>query len=253
MPRFPNAAAGTTGIYKSVFAGMADRLAAVRGETYPLHIGDTYLDPLGSIVGGLDFSAEESTALARYSHPHGRADLLEAVRRDLAKLSLPSEDGEVLITSGATHALFCAAASLFETGDEVLLCAPHWPLIPGILRTAGVTPVEAPFFDRLGDGDPRAVLAPLVTGRTAGIYLNVPNNPTGFTLSPAQLEALAAFAEERGLWILADEVYAGFGFGDPEPLLGSFPCARERTLSAFSLSKSYAMAGYRVGYLAGPR
>jgi N-succinyldiaminopimelate aminotransferase len=258
MPRFPSTATSTGGIYKSVFAGMADRLAAVPGEVFPLHIGDTYLEPLAALPGLAESALSDRAALARYSHPHGRADLLSAVQARLRSDRLPAADGEVLISSGATHALFCAAASLFETGDEVLVLAPHWPLIPGILRTAGATPVEVPFFDRLGDrlgetADVESLLGPHLTGRTAAIYFNSPNNPTGRTLRARELEALAGFARAQGLWIVADEVYAGFGFGDPVPLIGALPEASDRTLSAFSFSKSYAMAGYRIGYLSGPR
>lgn len=260
MPRYPQMSSAAGSIFKSVFARVAERLAAHAGERFPLHIGDTYLDP----VDDAGFTAVTHTgargALARYSHPHGQAGLLRAVRAQLNALGLPDGAGESLITSGATHALFAAAASVLSPGDEVLLLAPYWPLIPGILRTAGVTPVEVPFFDaRAQTPTLEARIALLAqrleaacSERTAAVYFNCPNNPTGQTLSAPELQALADFANARGLWIFADEVYAGFSFDAAPPLVGALPQARSRTLSAFSCSKSLALAGYRVGWLVGP-
>jgi aspartate/methionine/tyrosine aminotransferase len=251
MPRYPLLSPATAGVYQSVFARIADRLARVRGEVFPLHIGDTYLDPFSE---GLP-AAEDTQALARYAHPHGRADLSALLSARLAAQGLPAGSSEVQITTGATHALFSAAVAVLDRGDEVLVLAPHWPLIPGILLTAGARPVEVPFFDRLAQdpgADAAELLRPYVTERTAAVYFNSPNNPTGKVLTRAQLETIAALARERRLWVLADEVYAGFCFGDPPPLMGALLGMAECTLSAFSLSKSHAMAGYRVGCLCGP-
>ena len=260
MPRHPQTSTLAGSVYKSVFARVAERLAAHAGERFPLHIGDTYLDPVDDAAFARATRAETRVALARYSHPHGQAALLRTLRARNSAAGLHDGERELLVTSGATHALFVAATSVLSPGDEVLLLAPYWPLIPGVLRTAGATPVEVPFFDsRARTHGTEARIALLrqalnaaCTARTAALYFNCPNNPTGQTLDAAELQALADFAQERRLWILADEVYAGFAFGAQPPLIGSLPGARTRTLSVFSTSKALALAGYRVGWLCGP-
>jgi aspartate/methionine/tyrosine aminotransferase len=254
MPRFPGTSPAVRDVYKSIFARVAQRLAGIRGEVYPLHIGDTYLDPLSWLSGEL-IGAESSPELARYAHPDGRTDLVERICERLSEEGFPAGAEEIQITCGATHGLFSAAAALLAPGDEVLVLAPYWPLIPGILRTTGAVPIEVPFFDRVAAGaaaDFESLVGPYLGERTAALYFNSPNNPSGQVLSRAQLEALAAFARKHDLWVLADEVYAGFVFGEKPPLVAALPGMKERTLSAFSFSKGYAMAGYRVGYLVGP-
>jgi N-succinyldiaminopimelate aminotransferase len=255
MPRHPALSPAAGAIYKSVFARVAERLAAVPGEKFPLHIGDTYLDPLDAPAFESSTRENDRVTLARYAHPHGRGDLLAALRARAARDGLPHGADEVLVTAGATHALFVAAAAVTAPGDEVLVLAPHWPLIPGILRTAGAVPVEVPFFDRRAaepDAPLEALLASHLSPRTTAIYFNTPNNPTGHVLCAADLAAIARFADAHGLWIFADEVYAGFELDAPVPLIATLAAARDRTLSAFSFSKAFAMAGYRVGWLVGP-
>jgi len=255
MPRHPSLSPGAGSIFKSVFARVAERLRAVPGEVFPLHIGDTYLDPIDDALFAEATAPSERIKLARYAHPHGTPSLCAKLREGAESQGLAGD--EVVVTAGATHALYVAAASVLAPGDEVLVCAPYWPLFPGVLRTAGAVPVEVPFFDLLASerGTPIAeLLLPYLTERTAAVYFNSPNNPTGVLLRSSELAELAAVAVTHQLWIFADEVYGGFGFSDEQtPLIGALPGARGRTLSAFSFSKSLAMAGYRVGCLTGPR
>src|SRR5690606_33631684 len=140
---------------------------------------------------------------------------------------------------------------LVAPGDEVLLLAPYWPLIEGIVRSVGGEPVPVPFF-----GEVDAVEAAVaqvrrhVGPRTVALYVNTPSNPTGRVLPEAWLAALAELARSEGLWLLSDEVYEDYAYaGEHAPLR---PMAPERTISAHSFSKAYGMAGNRAGYVVGP-
>jgi aspartate/methionine/tyrosine aminotransferase len=115
----------------------------------------------------------------------------------------------------------------------------------------GAVNVEVPLSQRLYDNpdlDLGAVLAPHLTARTAALYLTTPNNPDGKVLSRRQLEEVAAFARAHDLWVLADEVYEDLIFDGSHLSIASLPGMAERTITVYSLSKSYALAGYRLGY-----
>ena len=185
-----------------------------------------------------------------------RAALVEKLARENAITCTPDD---VVITCGGTHALFLAFQGLLGVGDEVLALSPHWMAIPKLvgfahgarLRTVPaylellegrLTPAE--FADRV-----RAAVTPA----TRGIYLNSPNNPTGAVLTREALEALASVVVERDLWLISDEAYEHLLFdGARHVSAASLPALASRTLSVFTLSKSYAMTGWRVGYVVSP-
>jgi N-succinyldiaminopimelate aminotransferase len=113
------------------------------------------------------------------------------------------------VMPGATAGLAVAVAALLAPGDELVLPSPFWPLIRGIVASRGCDPVEVPFFTRLSEPgfDPEAALERAVTPRTAAIYLNDPNNPTGRVLPPEVLDAVARVARRHDLWVIADVAY----------------------------------------------
>jgi N-succinyldiaminopimelate aminotransferase len=221
------------------------------GPLFPLHVGDTFLSPPpGARME--DQREADFPGLHRYGPTAGDPRLVDAIVQKLADRNhLSVERGQVLVTAGATSGLACAVSALCDPGDEVLICAPFWPLIRGIVRAQRATPVEVPFFDRAGTIDEAiAALETRLGPRTVALYFSNPSNPTGRVLAPDQVEALAAWARRRELWILSDEVYEAFVYRGEHVSTARF--APERTLSAFSFSKTYGMAGNRVGYLAGP-
>jgi aspartate/methionine/tyrosine aminotransferase len=226
-------------------------LAAHPGPLFPLHVGDTWLEPAPG-ARTEDLREADFPGLHRYGPTAGMPRLVEALAARLRERSgLAPERGQVLVTAGATSGLACAVAALCDPGEEVLICAPFWPLIRGIVRAAGAVAAEVPFFDRVAT--PAEALAALDarTGpRTAALYFSNPSNPTGRVLGPAFVEALAAWARRRDLWILSDEVYDAFVYRGEHVATARF--APERTLTAGSFSKTYGMAGNRVGWLAGP-
>lgn len=242
MPRHPVASATVTGMAGGVFSRLAHRIAALEGEVYPLHVGDTWLSPAqGARME--DLREADHPGLHRYTRPMGHPALVAALseRRGVAP-------GRILVTAGATGGLGAAAGALLDPGDEVLVLAPFWPLITGIVRTARGVPVQVPFYDRPGSVEAR--LSPHLTSRTTAIYLNTPSNPAGTVLDADTLAAIAAFARAHDLWIWSDEVYEDYAYAAPHVPMA--PCAPERTLTAYSFSKAYGMAGNRCGYIVGP-
>jgi aspartate/methionine/tyrosine aminotransferase len=221
------------------------------GPLFPLHVGDTWMEPApGARLE--DLREADFPGLHRYGPTGGIAPLVDAIARKLREQNgLAVEREQVLVTAGATSGLACAVSALCDPGEEVLICAPFWPLIRGIVRAQRWTPVEVPFFDRVATAaEAVAALDARVTPRTVAVYFSNPSNPSGRVLAPDQVEALAGWARARDLWILSDEVYEEFVYRGEHVSTARF--APERTLSAFSFSKTYGMAGNRVGYLAGP-
>jgi N-succinyldiaminopimelate aminotransferase len=237
-----------------VYSGLAERAKRLGGPIYPLHVGDTWLEPLPSARAEAQRTADHPR-LHNYAAVQGEPHLLDAIRRRLARRHGAEVDGEAIqVMPGATTGLAVAVAALLEPGDELILPSPFWPLIRGIVQSRGCVPVEVPFFTRVGeDGfDAEEALERAVTARTAALYVNSPHNPTGAVLSREVVAAIARVAARHDLWVIADEAYEDLVYG-PAPIpLWREPALAERTIAMHTLSKSYALAGARVGYAHGP-
>jgi aspartate/methionine/tyrosine aminotransferase len=199
-----------------------------------------------------DLHGDEFPELNRYTSPRGYAPLIDAiVDKARSQNGLQCERESVMVTAGATGGLCCAIGMLAEPDEEVLILAPFWPLIRGIVQTFRAKPVEVPFFDRV-DSLEAAIDAvrSRLTPKSVALYVSTPSNPTGRLLPEAWLQALADLAREENLWLLSDEVYEDYVYTGQHVSMGQF--APERTISAFSFSKAYGMAGNRTGYLVGP-
>jgi aspartate/methionine/tyrosine aminotransferase len=248
VPRVPRLSTAAGAIRESIFARLAGRLAA-HPDAVPLHLGDTYVEPPRSAL------ELDPRPHLRYGMPAGEPALIGALVDKLArKNALHVTAAQVQVTCGATHALSCVARALFDDGDEVVTPTPHWPLIRGILTNAGARPVEVELSQKLYADpslDPAELLRPHITDRTSGLYVTTPNNPDGKVLSRAQLESIARLAVEHDLWVLADEVYEDLLYTGEHVSIATLPGMAERTLTSFSLSKSLALAGYRLGYVVG--
>jgi aspartate aminotransferase len=185
-----------------------------------------------------------------------RQTLIEKLARENGLLCEPDD---IVLANGGTHALFLAFQALLSAGDEVLVLAPHWMAIPKLVGFAsGAGYRTLPLYLDLLDGtlDVAGLPARLrsaIGPQTRGIYLNTPNNPTGAVLTREQLGAIAAVAAERDLWVISDEAYEHLVFdGARHVSIASLPGMAERTLSVYTFSKSYAMTGWRVGYMVAP-
>ena len=248
MPRHPDVSPTLTEVGSSVYSQLADRVRSFDGEVYPFHVGDTWMEPPDG-CRMQDLRVEDHPGMHRYASPKGLPELLEAVASRVAeRTGVPTSEREVLITAGATGGLGAALGALMAPGDEVLILAPHWPLVSGIVRSLHGTPIQVPFLGVAESPDDAVdIVSKAVTERTVAIYVNTPNNPTGKLIPRDQLEALVAWARREGLWILSDEVYEDFAYSAEHAYLRSL--APERTLSFHSFSKAYGMAGNRCGYV----
>lgn len=251
MPRSKDFASSVRAMPGAVYSPFADRLHGHSGELFPLHVGDTWLEP---VVGARmeDLGTDAHEGMHRYCDTRGLPRLVDAVvEKARGRNGIGCERESVLITAGATAGLSCAFGALLEPGDEVLILAPFWPLIRGIVQSYGARPVEVPFFDRVDSAeDAIAAVAECVSPRTVALYVSTPSNPTGRVIGGDTLAALADFARREDLWLVGDEVYEDFVFTGEHVSLA--PLAPERTITSFSFSKAYGMAGNRVGYLVGP-
>ena len=245
-----------------VFAELEQAIAARRaagGDIVGLHIGDTHLapPPLARLERAIEGASDAS--LYAYGATAGMPELRDAIAAHLRQRERAMPDAEgashVLVGVGATHALSCVARVILEPGDEVLLASPYWPLAHGIIAQTGARPVEVALSSvlyREPERDAAELLAAAATPRTRALYVISPNNPDGKVLARRHLEQIARFAAERDLWVLSDEVYVDYTYGRRAESLARLPEMAERTLTAFSFSKSHALAGARVGYVVGP-
>ncbi len=225
-----------------------------------LHLerGEPDFDTPPHIVEALAKAARDGAT--HYPDQRGDVGLREALVAKLERENrMTAHPDDIVVTAGGTHGLFLAMQALLSAGDELLVLSPHWMALPKLVGfAAGASMRSLPVYLELGPGgwSPaefadrlRAALAP----NTKGIYLNTPNNPTGVVLGRAHLEALAAVAGERDLWIISDEAYEHLLYdGAKHVSFASLPGMAERTLSVYTFSKSYAMTGWRVGYVVAP-
>jgi len=251
MPRYPRFSPTVQDIAGNVYSALAHKLANYKGEVYPLHVGDTWMEPAeGARMEDLHVS--EYPGMHRYAAPQGMPALIDAiVEQSRQRTGVPTERENVLVTTGATGGLGAVAGAILSPGDEVLQLAPHWPLITGIIQSFHGVPVDVPFFGAV-DSPETAVEAVRAkkTHRTVALYINTPSNPAGKTIPRPWIEALVAWAESEDLWIIADEVYEDYVYEGEH--VYTRPLAPERTFAAHSFSKAYGMAGNRCGYVVGP-
>jgi aspartate aminotransferase len=156
----------------------------------------------------------------------------------------------VMVTTGGIHALYVICQALLEPGDEVLIPDPEWPPCLGNVKAAQGVPVAYPLHESRGWRPEIAEVASRITPKTRAIYVNSPNNPTGGVLTREDLVALSELCRERGLWLISDEAYEDVVFDGAHVSPASLPGMYERTIPFYTFSKSYAMTGLRLGYLA---
>lgn len=255
MPRFPRPARTSAGLSDRVYSALAARARGRPGPVYPLHVGDTWRDPPPAARCEA-LRAEDHPRLFGYAPIQGEPALLAALRaRLLARHGLAVDPEDLQVMPGATTGLAVVVSALLEPGDELLLPSPFWPLIRGIATARGCAPVELPLFTRLGEPgfDVEAALERAVTPRTAAIYVNDPHNPTGRVLPAAAAEAIARVARRHDLWVIADAAYAELVHGGAHRSLWLREDLADRTVVTHTLSKTWALAGARVGFTHGPR
>ena len=195
------------------------------------------------------------TGHTKYTAAAGTPDLKRAIcDRFAADFGARYEPAEVLAAAGAKQVIFNAIATLIEQGDEVLVPKPYWVTFPEAVTFAEGGTVWVETEDqgfRLTAGAVERALTP----RSKLLLINSPSNPSGLVVAPDEFEKIVALAVSRGLWVISDECYCQFVYDPARPFSATqLPEAlRRRVLVAGSLSKTYAMTGWRIGYALGPR
>ena len=191
----------------------------------------------------------------RYTPAAGLPELREAVAAKTYRDSgLKVRPSQVLISNGGKQALYNAFAALLDPGDEVLLPAPYWTTYPESIALAGGVPVPVLTAPESGY---RATVEQLEAARTPATKALVfvsPSNPTGAVYSPEDVAAIGRWAVERGLWVVTDEIYEHLVYGSAEfaSMPVEVPELADRCIVVNGVAKTYAMTGWRVGWLIGP-
>ncbi|MBM76296.1 MAG: aspartate aminotransferase, partial [Proteobacteria bacterium] len=242
MPRYQMINSHISQMSKGVFTKFAAALREMKGEIYPLHIGDTYIEPLAQ-ARVESIRSDSKNGVHRYTFPQGHPDLLQALSEYHHH---PLE--QTIVSAGATAGISAVATATLSPGDEVLILAPYWPLVAGIVKIMRCKPICVPFFDHIQDPDQiSAHLKRYTSERTVAVYVNSPNNPTGKILPEAFVQEIAQFARREDLWIWSDEVYDRLTYTRPSVRIADY--APDRTIEFHSFSKLYGMAGNRCGYV----
>ena len=189
---------------------------------------------------------------ARYVAPQGLVELREAIAADVRSRGVAADADQVIVTPSAKTAVFYAMLATVEPGSEVLVPDPGFPIYPSMARFAGGVPVGyAHDADNAPDVDD---IAARIGPRTRVLCLNSPGNPGGGALGSAAMARLAALVERHDLLVITDDIYSRLVFaGGRAPTIAAFEGAGARTLLVDGFSKTYAMTGYRLGYLVAPR
>jgi aspartate aminotransferase len=229
---------------------LAKKLAAEGRDIINLSAGEPDFDTPAFIS---DAAIEGIRAgKTRYTPPAGIPDLRKAIGSHLSKRANREMSWEgVVVTAGAKQCLFNAIFTLFGPGDEVLIAAPYWTTYPDLVTIARAEPKAVFGEESRGFKITPVELDAAVTDATRGLVINSPSNPTGAIYSTAELQAIAEWCRDRGVWLLSDEIYRNIHHdGDgAAPGILDLP---EGSLGPFVLidgaSKSYAMTGWRIGY-----
>ncbi len=189
----------------------------------------------------------------KYTAVGGTIELRDAIiQRHAADFNSGYKREECIASVGGKHVLFNAIQVLVDHGDEVILPVPYWVSFKDIVRYAGGNCVLLQSDEEQGFRVTADMVARLVTPRTKLIILNSPSNPSGAVMSPEDQTEIVRFATERGIWVLSDECYVYLNYTGKNFSVGSLRDYHERILVVGSLSKTYAMTGWRLGYALAP-
>ena len=223
-------------------------------------------DVIGFGAGEPDFPTPDAIVAAavaackdpanhRYTPAGGLPALKAAIASKTARDSgWAVNASQVLVTNGGKQAVYAAFATILDPGDEVLLPAPYWTTYPEAIKLAGGVPVDVVTTEDQGYRVTVEQLEAARTPRTKALVWCSPSNPTGAVASPAEVEAVGRWAVEHGIWVVADEIYEHLVYGDA--VHASMPVVvpelADTCIVVNGVAKTYAMTGWRVGWLIGP-
>lgn len=192
----------------------------------------------------------------RYSPAGGLPELKQAIAaKTLRDSGYEVDASQVLVTNGGKQAIYEAFAAILDPGDEVIVPAPYWTTYPESIRLAGGVPVEVVADETTGYRVSVEQLEAALTPNTKVLLFVSPSNPTGAVYPREQVEEIGRWAAEKGLWVLTDEIYEHLVYGDAQfsSLPVVVPELRDKCIVVNGVAKTYAMTGWRVGWLVGPK
>ena len=231
------------------YRALIDRAAG--GDVIVLSVGDPdFATPPAITEAAVQALHDEKT---HYTLAGGIQPLVDAIAaHESQRLGWQVEPERVVVCCGAQNALYCAMRCIVDGGDEVILLSPPYTMFDGVVGSSGGTVRLVPLQRAQGFQVDLKALEAAVTPRTRAILLNSPHNPSGAIANAETLETVARLCIDQGIWLISDEVYADLcfenAFVSPSTLAGM----RDRTVIIRSLSKSHAMAGWRVGWMVAP-
>ncbi len=253
----PRVSARVGGISESATLAVDAKAKALKAEGRPV---------IGFGAGEPDFATPqpivEAAAAAcadprnhRYSPASGLPELREAIVTKTARDSDHTiQPNQVLVTNGGKQAVYQTFATLLDPGDEVLLPAPYWTTYPEAITLAGAVPAVVSTDESTGYLASVEQLEAARTPRTKALLFNSPSNPTGAVYPPEQIEAIGRWAVEHGIWVITDEIYEHLVYGDARhvSMPAVVPELADTCVVLNGVAKTYAMTGWRVGWMIGP-
>jgi aspartate/methionine/tyrosine aminotransferase len=212
--------------------------------------------PTPDLIVQAAVAAAQNPAMHRYSATNGLPALREAIaKKTLRDSGFEVDPAQVLVTNGGKQALYNTFATLLDPGDEVIVVNPYWTTYPEAIALAGGTSVIVPTDETSGYRATVAQLEAARTTRTKVLLFVSPSNPTGAVYSPAETKAIGDWAVANNLWVVTDEIYEHLVYGDAKfasmPVL--CPAIVDKCVIVNGVAKTYAMTGWRVGWMIGPK
>jgi aspartate/methionine/tyrosine aminotransferase len=226
-----------------------NRIMELRAEgqtVYQFEGGEPYTFTPDYVKEAMTRALQENKT--RYAPSSGIPELRAAINDKVRERNrIPAREENVIVLTGGMQGLFGAFQSTINPGDEVLVFSPYWTPIKDLIAHCEGTTVLVPTAEARREGF-RETLARYTTPRTRAIYYNTPTNPTGVVFTRAEAEEVARFTQERDLVVIADEAYEDLVYDGEHVAIASLDGMFERTITSYTLSKSYAMTGWRLGY-----
>lgn len=212
--------------------------------------------PTPDLIVQAAVAAAQNPAMHRYSATNGLPALREAIaKKTLRDSGFEVDPAQVLVTNGGKQALYNTFATLLDPGDEVIVVNPYWTTYPEAIALAGGTSVIVPTDETSGYRATVAQLEAARTTRTKVLLFVSPSNPTGAVYSPAETKAIGDWVVANKLWVVTDEIYEHLVYGDAKfasmPVL--CPALVDKCVIVNGVAKTYAMTGWRVGWMIGPK
>ena len=237
----------------SDIVNIRNRIMKLRAEgatVYQFEGGEPYMNTPDFVKEAMVRALEENKT--RYAPSSGILELRTAIADKLhTKNNIPAQSADVIVMNGGMQGLFGAFQSVVNPGDDVLVFSPFWTPIKDLIAHCEGKAILVPTSEARENGFEKT-LARYANERTRAVYYNTPQNPTGVVFTREEADAVSRFAQERDLIVIADEAYEDLVYEGEHFSIASLPGMFERTITVFTLSKSYAMTGWRLGYTVAP-